>query len=202
MFSSSKLLILSVAAACAVTTAEYATLHGSFETYGKANCNGCVPDLFDPFIMCSSPYGTIDYSCDFKACIADEKGSCGTGTYYTGAFTVNYWQVPSDWTLYSATHSDLCTAKIKCNTGMYNAMLTCNAGSITERDGVRIVHAGGCDTPNPGTFPSGCRTCSNGGLDQFAPDMTNLLIQSCGMCPPKAEIEEAEEVENPMELVR
>ena len=159
------------------------------DIYGAADCNGCAPNPLQPFIACSSPYGAVtNNDCDFKGCT--KGNACGTGLVYTGAWTVNYIQFPNPITLYSSTTSQLCTGKIKCATGAFNQLLTCTPGVIAQAPngnpaitGNQAISLGACGAPNPGTKPGGCATCSNGGLDLVNPQLTNLNIQNCGLCP-------------------
>jgi hypothetical protein len=150
--------------------------------YGAADCNGCAPDPTKPWITCDSPYGATDNTCDFNGCTAGN--ACGNGTVYTGAWTFNYIQFPNPITLYSSTTSLLCTGKINCAKGAFNAALTCTPGFIQQgQNGNQAIVLGKCAPPNPGANPTGCATCSNGGLDLIKPVLSNLNVQSCGWCP-------------------
>jgi hypothetical protein len=153
-------------------------------TFG-ADCNGCAPNPNQLFISCASPWGATNNTCDFNGCTdGAAANACGKGTLYSGAWTWNFIQFPNPITLYSATHTEMCTVKVDCAKGDYDATLSCFPGTITAvPGGTQIIKIGKCDVPTAGTIPTGCTECSNGGMDLFNPGFTSVIIQNCGWCP-------------------
>lgn len=157
---------------------------------GKDDHPGCIQyfaDWENRSFDCWSPYLATDNDCDWKLCTSsDEADGCGTGTRWSGLNQAS-------WIATNVTDPDIgwraksspCTGIIDCSEGLYNDQLSCSPsnliGHFLNED--PRVRGQGCHDPDPGTQPTGCRTCSAGMPDPFHPNNTNWIWYESGPCP-------------------
>ena len=126
-------------------------------------CQYGVIDLENTYVECHM--GPSD--CDFLGCTDNSEKGCDSGKEYANV-DVPYYVVAGtdcDWFLNTA-HSVTCFQLVQCKAGALDPDKTC-----FERK---------CETPDPGTEPTGCKTCSKDFLLGF-PD--SIVMPRYDPCP-------------------
>lgn len=116
-------------------------------------CQSGYIDYEDPWTECfyiDSLFGQFENACDYKQCVS--SGGCGSGQAFSGAYIPKYTVAGTS-----------CDEELKTDTSVACHLdVDCESGEFVEMQQCNDNGRGGCEEPDEGTYPSGCRSCSRG----------------------------------------
>jgi len=145
---------------------------------GKDGCPHCVIDEED-FWDCISPHPR-DNTCEMLGCVP--SGNCPSGRKWRGEaipeHTAGVFDPPQYDERLITSNSVNCHWRITCITGEIQEDKSCYPGTTDPEADPQVI--GSCGLLNP--LDPGCKTCTEGPMDIWEPDITTKVDPGCIPC--------------------